>query len=435
MKALHAQHALHAMDAEPADAPAGLAGTAAERPCHPAAGAAGPGLHIAFLAPRIWPVLSRDAQARFVGGAEVQQSVQMRGLQAAGCRISVLTQDHGQPATADCDGITVHRVPAQGRRGLPGLRFFHPRMSDVVRLLDRVNPDLVFVQTASEEAAFAAAWARLRRRPFVFAGASDMDFITGALPGMPAQHAAAYRMALRAADAVIVQNAQQQALLAQHFGRRGQLIGNGLDEPNARPAAFDGPVLWAATFKALKRPALFIELARRLPAHRFLMVGGPAPTDDGPSAFAAAQQQAAALPNLTLTGHVPFDAVGRHFDGAAAFVNTSEYEGLPNTFVQAWLRGVPTLSFVRPESAPGECGTIACDELNGAQGMAARLARLLQDGDAWRQASRDCHAHFMRHHTLQAVVQAHLALFRAVLARHAGARPAVAATPRAGATP
>ena len=90
---------------------------------------------------------------------------------------------------------------------------------------------------------------------------------------------------------------------------------------------------------------------------------------------------------------------------------------------------------MRPESAPGKCGTIACDELNGAQGMAARLARLLQDGDAWRQASRDCHAHFMRHHTLQAVVQAHLALFRAVLARHAGARPAVAATPRAGATP
>lgn len=373
--------------------------------------------HVAFVAPRIWPVLSRDPHAAFVGGAEVQQSVQMRGLLEAGCRVSVLTQDHGQPAQADCEGITVHRVPQAAGRGLPGLRFFHPRMSDVVRLLDRVAPDLVFVQTASEEAAFAAAWARLRGRAFIFAGASDMDFVAGPLPGMPPQHAAAYRLALRAADAVIVQNARQQALLARHFGRRGHLIGNGHAEPQGGAAAPDGPVLWAATFKALKRPALFVELARRLPGHRFLMVGGPAPTEDGPPAFAEAEDQARALPNLRLTGHVPYDEVGRHFDGAAVFVNTSEYEGLPNTFVQAWSRGVPTLSFVRPESAPGQSGTLACTSMDGPEGMGERLRALLEDRGTWQAASQACQAHYRRHHTLAAVVQAHLALFDEVLAR------------------
>jgi glycosyltransferase involved in cell wall biosynthesis len=136
---------------------------------------------------------------------------------------------------------------------------------------------------------------------------------------------------------------------------------------------------------------------------------------------------------VTLTGHVPFDAVGRHFDGAAAFVNTSEYEGLPNTFVQAWLRGVPTLSFVRPESAPGESGTLACDSMDGAHGLAARLQQLLTQREAWQQASQGCHAHFLRHHTLQAAVQAHLALFETVLARHRRVQPGTAPGPARGA--
>ena len=54
-----------------------------------------------------------------------------------------------------------------------------------------------------------------------------MDFVAGPLPGMPPQHAAAYRLALRAADAVIVQNARQQALLAPTLGidaRTGELL-------------------------------------------------------------------------------------------------------------------------------------------------------------------------------------------------------------------
>jgi len=382
--------------------------------------------HVCFIAVHIYPVLAGHRGIAFVGGAEVQQSVQMRALLRAGCRISVLTKDHGQPDVVDCDGITVYKIPDAGRRGWPGLRFFHPRMSDLVRLLRRISPDIVFMQTAGEQVASAAVYARLSGRPFVFAGASDKDFVMGPLPGMPPQHTALYRWGLRAAEAVVVQNVAQLELLKRHFHRDGYLIQNGYEEPLAQPGAFDGSVLWAATVKPLKRPDLVLALARRLRHLRFLMVGGPGVDSGAQAYFDGIAPQARGLSNLTMTGHVPFRDVGLAFDEASVCLNTSDYEGLPNTFMQAWLRGIPTLSFVRPESAPGISGTLACDDLDH---MALRLDRLTRDRAAWTAASQACRRHFDDHHTIDVAVQRYLEVFDRVLQ---GRRHAVAVTAAGG---
>lgn len=370
-------------------------------------------VHLCFVALNIYPVLVRDSGVDFVGGAEVQQSVQIRALHRAGHRISVLVGDHGQPDVVDSDGIALHKVPAQGSRGLRGLRFVYPRMTDIVQRLRRIGPDIVFVQTASEQVTAAALYARLSRARFVFAGASDMDFVRGPLPGMPPQHALMYRLGLRAADAVIVQNVAQQALLKDHFGRQGHLIQNGYEEPAARPGAFDGPVIWVATVKPLKRPELFIELARQLPDRRFVMVGGPGVTPDAQAYFDGIAEQARRVPNLAMTGHVPFHRVGAWFDGAAVSVNTSTYEGFPNTFLQAWLRGIPTVSFVRPESAPGESGTLACAHI---EQMVKRVGGLCHHAQAWSHAGAACKAQFDRHHTMARAVQRYESVFAQVLA-------------------
>jgi glycosyltransferase involved in cell wall biosynthesis len=336
----------------------------------------------------------------------------MRALLRAGCRISVLTKDHGQPDVVDCDGITVYKIPDSGQRGWPGLRFFHPRMSDLVRLLRRISPDIVFMQTAGEQVASAAVYARMAGKPFVFAGASDKDFVMGPLPGMPAQHTLMYRWGLRAAQAVVVQNVAQLELLKRHFHRDGHLIQNGYEEPQAQPGAFDGNVLWAATVKPLKRPDHVLALARRLRHLRFLMVGGPGVDRGAQAYFDGIAHQARGLSNLTMTGHVPFRDVGLAFDEASVCLNTSDYEGLPNTFMQAWLRGIPTLSFVRPESAPGVSGTLACDDLDH---MALRLDRLTRDRAAWSAASQACRRHFQDHHTMDVAVARYLEVFDQVL--------------------
>ncbi len=369
-------------------------------------------VHVCFIAVNIYPVLVPGSGLPFVGGAEVQQCVQMRALQRAGYRVSVLVKDDGQPDVVDCEGIQVHKIPRDGHRGIRGLRFFYPRMSDMLRLLWRLSPDIVFTQAAGEQVASAALYARLAGKRFVFAGASDPDFAKGPLPGMPRQHTFMYRQGLRAAHAVIVQNVVQLDMLKSHFGIRGELIQNGYDEERPQPGSFNGHVLWAATVKPLKRPDLFIRLARRLPHLRFVMVGGPGMTPDAQGYFQRIAQAARQQGNLTVVGHVPFSQVGSWFDGAAVCVNTSEYEGFPNTFMQAWLRGTPTVSFVRPESAPGVSGTLACKDI---QEMAARIQRLTSDAKSWTHASRACASHFQAFHTTDRAVQRYSAVFSHVL--------------------
>lgn len=364
--------------------------------------------HICFIAVNIYPVLVRGTGLAFVGGAEVQQALQIRALKAEGYRVSVLVKDDGQASVIACDGITLHKIPSDRGRGLRGTRFLYPRMTDVIGLLRRIDPDVVFLQAAGEQLAAAALYARLAGKRLVYAGASDPDFQTGALPGMSRWHSLLYRLGLRGAHDILVQNESQRGMLARNFGRHGRLVQNGYAEANPDPAAFDGHILWAATVKPLKRPDLFIELARRLPGRRCVMVGGPGLTPDAQAFFDGVRRAAIGVDNLEIIGHVPFEQVWRWFDGAALVVNTSDYEGLPNTFLQAWIRGTPTLSFVRPESSPGVTGTIACVDIDD---MAARAWRLTTDRVEWTRASQACRAHFEAHHGLDRAMAAYAEVF------------------------
>jgi hypothetical protein len=50
------------------------------------------------------------------------------------------------------------------------------------------------------------------------------------------------------------------------------------------------------------------------------------------------------MENLDLLGEVPLEEVNAQLAAGHLFVNTSKTEGFPNTFIQAWMRRVPTLS-------------------------------------------------------------------------------------------
>ena len=209
----------------------------------PPARRADAGPHICFVAMNIFPVLSGESSEEFVGGAEVQQTLLVRALAADGCRVSVLTADHGQPEVVDSGGVRIHRVRSPGKRGIKGLRFIYPHMTDVVTALRRIDPDIVYFRTAGFRAAAAAWYARLAHKPFVYACASDLELLPNAKQWPTRHDAYLFRLALKCADSVLVQNVRQRQLLKENLGREGTILPNFYWEPGVDAGAEDGHVL------------------------------------------------------------------------------------------------------------------------------------------------------------------------------------------------
>lgn len=361
---------------------------------------------ICFVAPAIYPVLSGDRRIESVGGAEVQQTILARTLQQAGYQVSVVTMDYGQPAVVDLDGIQVYRAHSP-HGGLPVLRYLHPRITSIWRAMQLADADIYYQRASGMLAGLIAHFCARYRRKFVFAAASDADFF----PDLPLIHYSRdkwlYRRGLRRADAVVVQNPVQQQACRERFGRAATIVPSCHAPQPAPRAGLAGYVLWAGTIKALKRPELFLELARRLPQYRFVAVGG------GDAALLQRlREQSAGLANLEWVGFVPYSAVDPYFDGARLLLNTSVIEGFPNTFLQAWARGVPSISFFdngsRHQDQP-VTRTVA--DLDA---MAAAVAQWMGDDLSWQGASARVRDYFEASHTPAVALRAYQQVFAAL---------------------
>ena len=302
--------------------------------------------HVCFVAPHAWPVIAGDEHIARVGGAEVQQCILARLLAANGYRISMVCLDYGQPDRTVVHGVTVHKAFRLGA-GLPGLRFVHPRLTRMYRALRRVDADIYYCRAAGAWIGLVAEYCRLHGKRSVYAGASDADF----LPDLRGKIRYGrdrwlYRWGLARVHRIVAQNEVQRATCLETHGRQALVIPSCYDPPqDTRAGTGAGDcVLWVGMLRAGKRPELLLALAARLPHRRFVVVSGPAPEEA--ELFERIRREAASLPNLEFVGFLPLAKVERRFDDAHVVVNTSEFEGLPNTFLQAWSRGVPTVATV-----------------------------------------------------------------------------------------
>jgi glycosyltransferase involved in cell wall biosynthesis len=112
-------------------------------------------------------------------------------------------------------------------------------------------------------------------------------------------------------------------------------------------------VVWIANLKPVKRPEIFMRLAARLRdvAGAQFIIAGEAPSGPKHSRWLEEFQRAvAATPNLTFLGRQTQDQVNQLLARAWLLVNTSAYEGFPNTFIQAWQRDAVVVSLeVNPD--------------------------------------------------------------------------------------
>jgi glycosyltransferase involved in cell wall biosynthesis len=363
--------------------------------------------HICFVSMTVYPVLHGDTDLQGIGGAELQQVQIARLLLRMGHQVSFVTVDHGQPDGEILQGCRVYKA-YQPAAGLPGLRFVFPRWTGIWRALKRANADIYYTRAAGFMPGMLALLRGVCPLRFVYAAASDFDFSRDKVAIQFARDRWLYRFGLRRADAVIVQTEVQRELLKANYGRDSVLIPNFLDSPPVDlPETARTQILWVGKLRAIKRPLMFVALAKALPQLSFTMIGPH--FQDEAALHEAVMTAAKDVPNLEVLGFQPLPEVERHFNRARVLVSTSETEGFPNVFLQAMRRGIPIVSFVDPDRTVGcnpELGVIVDSE-------AALLAAVQGLGQLPLRPAAPIQTYFARHFGSESVADR----YRALLAR------------------
>jgi glycosyltransferase involved in cell wall biosynthesis len=362
---------------------------------------------VCIVAHKAFGAISGGARGH-AGGVERQTAMLARWLARRGFSTALVVWNEGQPATTEIDGVRVISMCAS-RAGLPGLRFFHPRWTSLARALERADAEVYYHNCAEYITGQVALWCRRHQRRFVYSVASDPE-CDPQLPMLPhLRERVLFRYGLRRADRIIVQTRQQQMRLRADWGLDSTVLKMPV---TCEPAVHGSPpedrprVVWVGRISSEKRLDRLLAIAARLPHVTFEIAGA---VDDGFPAGQSLVAQARTVPNIRVLGQVPRDRMPVLYDGATCLLCTSDYEGFPNTFLEAWTYGVPVVSTVDPD------GLLVSEQLGYAAGSDAELVRgierLLTDSGERAAAGRRAQVYVERHHAPETALAAFERIF------------------------
>jgi len=136
-------------------------------------------------------------------------------------------------------------------------------------------------------------------------------------------------------------------------------------------------ILWVSRADKWKRPELFIKLTDKFPTIKFLMICSKGKDKNywNQIYFKAKKRK-----NIKFYEFIPFHKIDKTFNKAKIFINTSTFEGFPNTFIQSLLNGTPIISLnVDPDDflILNKCGFNCKDDFK----KLVKYLKLLLDDD------------------------------------------------------
>jgi glycosyltransferase involved in cell wall biosynthesis len=339
--------------------------------------------------------------AGHIGGVERQTTLMARWFVAQGYPVSLLTWDEGQADAVVIDGVRVIKM-CRREAGIPGLRFLHPRWTSLNRALRRADAEVYYHNCGEYVTGQVALWCRFHGRRFVYSVANDPG-VDPRLPDLPKmREQLLYRYGLCHADRVIVQTRSQQRMLRDGFGLDSVVIpmpcpSFTVEEyhPPRPPGSESAHILWIGRVCRQKRPDRLLALAERCPHLRFDMVGPPGEDDYSRQVL----EEAGGVGNVTIYGGVPRAGLSEFYRRAACLCCTSDYEGFPNTFLEAWSYGLPVVSTFDPDGLIVSMGMGV--SAAGVDELAAGLCGLLISPERWREASANARQYYLDNHTME----------------------------------
>lgn len=368
-------------------------------------------MKICFLGLENLPVLAPEFNRHGIGGEQVQHTLLAKALARRNHAINMVVYDYGQADCARWNEITTYKAYSADA-GIPIFRFIYPRWTGVWSALRRANADIYYVSCAGMSVGLVALFCKRYRRKFVFKVAHDTDCEPDNLLIRYGRDKRLYEYGLRHADGILVQSLQQQRAMLANYGLHSQVTEMLVDSPESI-YDFTGrkmDILWVNNLRQFKRPDLFLALAKNLPQLKFHMIGGPQPGFE--ALFEKIRQEAAKLSNCTFHGRVPYHEMDNKYAGTRVFVNTSDTEGFPNSYLQAWIRGTPVVAFFDPDAViRRETLGFAVSSLDE---MTNAVTQLVNNNIVWSNISKRCKDYMARDYGEERIIAPYLEMFQKI---------------------
>lgn len=290
---------------------------------------------IFFIMPEMYPLLDPSIYGHS-GGSEAQMFHLANAFYKKGNTVSVVVGNYGQAKSQTISGIQVFLV--NNKIAFMPWKIIRV-LIDIFIILRENKPDVVLHQNFGYLHGISAILCRLLRVRYVYFTASQGDvdgtrYRTSSLPV-----AWLWRLGLNLTSTIIVQTNEHRELLLKHFNRDSIVIPNGIDTNLfTRTREHGNIILWVAHWRQVKRPDLVAELARQLPNYNFIMCGG----------FYDKNLYDRIVPNfpenILIRGYTNSVDLISAYQDALLLINTSDYEGIPITFDEAWACQLPVVS-------------------------------------------------------------------------------------------
>lgn len=327
-----------------------------------------------------------------IGGTEVQLSF-LAEFFSEKFQTSFITGDWGQDKVETCRRLEIYKAFSLKKNVLNYLQ----APFSLWRSLSDVNADVYIASSAGIEIGIIALFCKIYRKKFIYRTAHEWD-CTGEYVSKHVLLGPFFEYGLKYADVVVAQNLEHADLLRKNYGITAEVI------KNAWPVSFFDSVkkdniLWVGRCERWKNPDMFLKIADRFPEYSFVMICVKTNTEF----FMDIRQRVATIKNITFIEGVPFSEIQTYFDKAKAFIGTSEYEGFPNTYLQACLGGTPIVSYkVNPGNFITENNLGYCAD-GDFEKMIDQIRKSSQDQDDWNEKSKNAFKYVKENHDIDIV--------------------------------
>jgi len=285
------------------------------------------------------------------------------------------------------------------------------KMFKMLKFLLNYKPDYLIQRGLTVESCFLAIVCKLLQVKMIFMFAHDRE-VNGKLQ-RNGEKVFFIRLLLNNATFLITQNEFQQENLLKSYNKNSKVIYSGypINEYIDYKSYLNKKkyILWVSRGDKWKQAELFLYLAQKNSSKKFLMIFSKS-TDD--LYYNEIKNKALKIKNCDFIEFVPYFNIIHYFEEALLFINTSLYEGFPNTFIQAFMSCTPVLSLhVNPDDVltKHECGVYCKGDI---ELMNIKIHELLNDKDYYVKLSQNAYNYAKNHHNIKKTVKELLYYFR-----------------------